>query len=514
MAKKSKKKDELLKSNNSIITELRNDRWIYNPVVYSQISGDFTLLQQRILVGIVERLQQRIIDSIEEQKSKKSFPAIFEEGELAGKEVIELNIPADDLGVLPSHYAQLQQAMESLANISMKYPRYGANGKIKSYVIAHLFSRIEMPVYQKKVDDEDVDGKRTGILRVVMLKENISDIFTMQHGYIKHISQITCLAQKKRTPRLYIYLSRYKEFGHKRVPYTDLVEYLGLTDEYYFQSNYGSEERKETTVNPYSEWNRVKSQVLMPVQKEMKELADRGDIDIYFEFEPIYPKGKTRGTPAEILFNIKKSQMGEEHQLHDKRINTIYQFIDKYIDWCPDLSKFSLLAIVEDLSDELLEKFIDFAFNDVRRIVESKQPDDVASYVLGVLRKWKKDKLAAKVQTLQQDLFSMQAEEEREQRRKEEEERNKVIPGAYVEEWQQLLSRCSSEYKFWLNKATHKGSLRGFMFISFADKKDCDGFNKFETENEKLHKEFEKLLMDIFNGQITGRVLIRGVEGE
>ena len=77
--KKVPKQDKLMASPNSIISELRDVRWLYNPVVYSQISGDFTLMQQRILVGIIEKLQQRIIDSVDVQHRQKAFPDIFED---------------------------------------------------------------------------------------------------------------------------------------------------------------------------------------------------------------------------------------------------------------------------------------------------------------------------------------------------------------------------------------------------------------------------------------------------
>ena len=47
------KRLSLLESSNVIFADLRESKWLYNPLVYSQISGDFTLMQQRILLGIV-----------------------------------------------------------------------------------------------------------------------------------------------------------------------------------------------------------------------------------------------------------------------------------------------------------------------------------------------------------------------------------------------------------------------------------------------------------------------------
>lgn len=505
MAKKSLKKDELLKSNNSIIAELRNDRWIYNPVVYSQISGDFTLLQQRILVGIVERLQQRIVNSIDERKRTNTFADIFNDEELdGGKDTIEINIPTEDLGILPSHYAQLQQAASSLGNIRMKYPLFDIKGRVKSLKDVALFPLIEMPVHQRQVDGEDVAGKRKGVLRIVMLKENIRDVFTMQHGYIRHISQIVTLAQKKRTPRLYIYLSRYKDIGHKQVPYTDLLEYLGLTDEYYFHNNDGA------VVNPFAEWNRVKSQVIVPVQKEMKELANKGDIDICFDFSPVYPHGKKRGAPAFILFTIHKSVLGEQRHEYDKRKNAIYKWVDTFVSWCPDLSQFDLLKIVDDMPDGQLQQFIDYAYKDVRKLVEKVQPDSVAPYVVSCFRNWKK-------QYHQQDLFSqsyMEIEQQRKAHEAAERKANELHPGEHADEWQQVMEHCPTEYKEYLQHATYEGTIQGFPFVSFPSKQLLDAFNAFEGDdrNKPVVRQFEVVRKKFLSGTMAWRILKRGLK--
>lgn len=134
--KKQAKQDKLMVSSNSMYSELRDVRWLYNPVVYSQLSGDFTLMQQRILVGIIEKLQQRIIDSVDVQHKEKSFPAIFEDSELMNQDTIDLNISAADLGVIPAHYDQLEQAATALSSITMKYPIYDSKGRVSRHVAA------------------------------------------------------------------------------------------------------------------------------------------------------------------------------------------------------------------------------------------------------------------------------------------------------------------------------------------------------------------------------------------
>ena len=478
--KKQAKQDKLMVSSNSMYSELRDVRWLYNPVVYSQLSGDFTLMQQRILVGIIEKLQQRIIDSVDVQHKEKSFPAIFEDSELMNQDTIDLNISAADLGVIPAHYDQLEQAATALSSITMKYPIYDSKGRVSRHVAASLFPRIEIAHTESEL-------RRTGILRVVMLTENIRDIFTMQHGFVKHVSHIARIALKKRTPRLYIYLSRFKEIGHKKVPYKDLVEFLGLTDEYYYETNIGS--------NPYTSWAKVKQLVLEPVKQEMDELAAAGEINFSFEYEPIFPNGKTRGIPDEVLFKMKNSSMGEQKAAEDYRTNSIYNFIDTYVAWCPDLSIHALQELVKNMNDDTLKHFIDFAFNDVRRIVERKQPDDVASYVMGILRKWKREHL----HPVQQTLFD--------EEKPKEPEKPAEIPGQYADEWKTILSRYNGILKPYLLKARHFGTSRGFILIYFPSQQLLDEFNKEEPNDKNVLRDLMKEVLGM-----SGYILVRGLD--
>lgn len=484
--KQSSKQDKLMVSSNSMYSELRDMRWLYNPVVYSQISGDFTLMQQRILLGIIEKLQQRIIDSVDSQHKQKSFPAIFDDSELMKRETIDLNLSAADLGVIPAHYEQLEQAALALSRITMKYPKFDTKGKVTRHVAAALFPRIEIAMTESEL-------RRTGVLRVVMLTENIRDIFTMQHGFVKHVSHIARVALKKRTPRLYIYLSRFKDVGHKKVPYTDLVEFLGLTDEYYYETNDGK--------NPYTSWSKVKKLVLEPVKQEMDDLARSGEINFSFDYEPIFPPGKSRGIPLEVLFTMKNSDMGNMKAEEDRRSNSIYNFIDTYVSWCPDLSIHSLRDIIESIPEEKLQDFIYFALTDVRRIVERKQPDDVASYVMGILRKWKRENIHVPQPTLF-DYSPVILEPK--------EEEPKDIPGQYAEEWKQILERYDGILKPFLLKARHFGTSLGFILILFPTKEMCDEYNKLETENPKEEKKLHVIMTDVLGP--AGRVLKRGVE--
>lgn len=486
---RKKKEDKLIDSQNGMYSELREVRWIYNPVVYSQLSGDFTLLQQRVLIGIVDKLQQRIIDSVEEQHKSLKFPDIFEESELMNRDTIEVILSASDLDVLPEHYDQLEESVRRLNLMTMKYPLFDGRGRLRKYVVASIFPRIEVSMSESEL-------RRKGTLRVVMLTENIRDVFTMQYGFVRHVSHIAKIAMKKRTPRLYIYLSRFREMGKKKVLFSDLAEFLGLTDEYYKESNDG--------VNPYHTWRDVRRLVLDPVRDEMHSLADRGEIDFFFDYEPVYPEGKSRGIPDEVKFVIRKSAMGCKKSERDRRQNLVRQFTDAYTSWCPDLSVRQLKDMVSGLSEERLKRFVDFALCDVRRIVERKQPDDVASYVSGVLRRWLDEHLVCSEPVLFSDSEFHESVVPKSKS-------SQVEEGRYASEWRQILSEVSGSVKPLLERAVHRGSDRGFLWIEFPDRESLDSFNQMETS--PATREDFRCMMDVVRrvlGESAGRLIVRG----
>lgn len=487
------KRLSLLESSNVIFADLRDSKWLYNPLVYSQISGDFTLMQQRILLGIVEKLQQRIIESVADKEKNRNFPDIFDYSDLMNRDTFDFSLSAVDLGVGRDHYADLEDAAKVLSTITMKYPVFDNRGRISKYVVASLFPRIELPKSENEI-------RRTGMLRIVMLTENIREIFTMQYGYVMHLSHIARICNKKRTPRLYIYLSRYRDIGHKKVPYTDLLEFLGLTDEYFKQTNEGK--------NPYNNWSNVRIMVLDPVKKEMDKLMERGEIDFSFEYSPVYSAGKKRGAPDDVEFIIKKGKLALLRDANNYRASSEIKFIDSYVAWCPDLSAYALRMFMSDMDDEELKVFLDFAYKDMRRIVERKQPDDVAAYVMGVLRKWKRDYKMKKAQR-QIDLFGPVNNKP-----VVTEGKSSFIPGALSDEWLEVLKLYGEGvFSSSLHSAKHIGSYLGNINVEFKTENERTAYLSLcnDKANQKEYKRLINIVKTAIGRKDSGVCIVTSV---
>lgn len=378
--------------------------WLYNPVVYSQVSGDFSLLQQRILGGVLSMLQDRILYTINEKEQNKRFPSLFSDEEMG--EVIELDIDPDTLGITPDHYGDLNDALRGLARLTMGFPKY-AKGCV-TYVVAPLFARIEMP---------RGEIRRTGRVHVYILRKNAEDFFSLAHGYTVHLARITQLAKKKRTPRIYIFLSSFRDIGHKEVDYQSFCKFLGIDEETAHadlmvrldelvklhrqevrdniepkrRRGITPEERRERLEkweNPFRKYNKVRSQIIDPTKQELDTFMQRGEIDFSFNYEAVYKGGSRRGNPTHIRFVIVKGPLALERDEVILRRRRTFKFVNTMCQWCADLKAADLQRLCDSLPDVMLQDFMDYGYKDVRQLVERQQPDDVAAYTLAMLRQW------------------------------------------------------------------------------------------------------------------------------
>lgn len=345
--------------------------WLYNPVVYSQISGDFSLMQQRVLTGVLAALQERIFQAIRIKERDRQFPSLFPDSETMG-EVVELEIDPRTMGVTPDHYIDLEEALNALAKLTVRYPKYVRGAAV--WVIAPLFGRIEMP---------RGEIRRTGRVRITMLRRNVEDFFSLAHGYTVHLARITRICSRKRTPRLYIFLSSFADIGHKEVGYQDFCKFLGIDQETFELDNRAG--GKVVKENPFRKWNKVRSQILDPSKMEMDTFCEAGEIDFTFRYEAIYNKEGGKGNPDGIRFFIDKGRLADEREQQTADRRKRAAFADRMCQWCPDLNDYELRQLINRVPPEYLDDVTDYGYRDVRRAVEQTQPDDVAAYCMTLL---------------------------------------------------------------------------------------------------------------------------------
>ena len=363
------KTNELVQS----ISQNNDIDFIMNPITYTQIRGNFSLVQTNLMIAIIAQLQDRI----KEQLSFDNMTTLFKPEDLSGN-LLNFEIPLKELGISPKKYGELETACEALLHVDMSYKRYDEKEDTWYDVKQNIFHKIEFPTADLNAEGEKMGYKsgfrRKGYIRIQMVDESAREILNLKKGYTRHLKGITQLCRSPRTPRLYIYLSAWRKIGSCEVLYIDLKEFFGVLTY--------SKDHKKIIDDHYLKYGAFHRDVLDPVQREMKKLSDEGKVEFCFEYEPVYPRGVTRGNPKSIRFTIIEGKMGQA-QNHENYLGQVHSdLITKYrlqpMEWAR-LQEYIYDGL--DLKEELAK---------IDKLIEQHQPDNVHAYVTEVLYNWLK----------------------------------------------------------------------------------------------------------------------------
>ena len=359
---------------NELVQTIANNRdldFILNPVSYTQIRGNFSLVQTNLMIAIISQLQNRI----REQLSLGESTFLFKPEDLSGN-LLHFEIPLKELGISPKKYDELEVACDALHKLDMSYKRYDEYEGVEYTVMQNIFHKIEFPKAELNAAGEKVAYKgglrRKGVIKIDMVDESAREILNLRKGYTRHLKGITQLCRSPRTPRLYIYLSAWRRIGSCTVNYIDLKEFFGVLT--------FSKDHKRIVENRYVKYGAFHRDVLDPVLREMRKLSDEGKVEFCFEYEPVYPYGVSRGDPDSIRFTIIEGKMGQAQQHETFLGRTRARLITRYQLQPSEWARLEdLIYDGLDLKDELAR---------IDRIVEEKQPDNVHAYVTEVLYRW------------------------------------------------------------------------------------------------------------------------------
>ena len=406
----------IVSTTNELVKSFSGNRdldFILNPVSYTQIRGNFSLVQTNLMIAIIAQLQDRI----REQLSLGESTFLFKPEDLSGN-LLNFEIPLKDLGISPKKYGELEQACEALLHVDMSYKRYDERERLEYNVKQNIFHKIEFPTAELNAEGERVAYKsgqrRKGVIKIQMVDESAREILNLRKGYTRHLKGITQLCRSPRTPRLYIYLSAWRRIGSCTVNYIDLKEFFGVLT--------FSKDRKRITENRYVKYGAFHRDVLDPVLREMRKLSDEGKVEFCFSYEPVYPHGVSRGDPDSIRFTIIEGKMGKAQQHENFLGKTRSRLITRYGLQLMEWAKLeNLIYDGLDLKEELQR---------IDKLIEERQPDNVHAYVTEVLHRW-----LLEHQRPGQPEFA-----EAEEVRDEEPERPYVQP-VYQEKWRMWMEK-------------------------------------------------------------------------
>lgn len=365
-------------SDNELMLDL--NEYVKNPVLFTQVSGNFTLMQLKIMESIIYQLQ----DHINYRLSKRSFGPLFanlmdedlpvtQSGDL-----MTFQIPLISLGVPRQKYDELDTACEHLMAMKNTFYEYDPVQHQEMRVTRNIFHEVRVPtatVTQAGEPQNFSSGKRRkGYIEIKMVAECASEILSLRKGYTEHLFGVPRICHSARTPRLYTFLSAWREKGERTFAYNDLKEWFGALK--YNPS------RTKIEKDQFVKFAEFKRYCLEPAKKEMKELAEKGRIDFYFEYEPIYKNGKTRGNPHAILFKIFDGPRGKVYTVNKRKDMLYSSLITRWgitpEDWDVISNYLELLPVTE----------VESRIEEVDNQVHLAKPDDVRAYAMKILKKW------------------------------------------------------------------------------------------------------------------------------
>ena len=278
----AKKKRELKRNISSDLIPIEEETWLIQPIAVTMMRHDYSLIQVRILVSIVENLQQILHGILNNDRSRQL--EIFKTDELDEDGRMPIRLPFKALGVDANHYPQLRTSLKMLASIPVEIPYKSPEGK-KFKKITNLCD-VYIP--------EDSSYTKYAVLKID--KSVAERLVSLELGYHRLGKQIVFNCKNRYTQRIYMFIESSIGKGRAVIKTEEFRKMLRLE-------------------NSYAKFSDVVRRVLKPASEELRELAERGFCDCYFEFEKKYDHGQRGGEPDELVFIIHRAKNDLERQL-------------------------------------------------------------------------------------------------------------------------------------------------------------------------------------------------------
>lgn len=274
---------------------LEEETWLLQPIAVTMMRHDYSLIQVRILVTIVENLQT-ILHKLLNNRNPQEL-SIFKSDELDEDGRMPIKMPYRQLGVDPNHYPQLRNSLKMLASIPVEIPYKTAEGR--KYTKATNLCDVYIP--------EDTGYSKYAILKI---DRNVAErLVSLDFGYHRLGKQIVFACKNRYTQRIYMFIESWVDRGQAIIKTIEFRKMLRLE-------------------NNYKKFSDLCRRVLEPARQELQELALNGFCDCYFTYEKKYREGRKSGEPDELIFNVISQKNKINRQLEQLTEQQRRQFAD------------------------------------------------------------------------------------------------------------------------------------------------------------------------------------------
>lgn len=314
------KKRDVKRNIPSELIPIENETWLLQPIAVTMMRHDYSLIQIRILVSIVEHMQEKLKGILNDTLRE---PTIFTPAELDDDGRIEVKAYFKTLGIDPNHYPQLRESLKLLASIPVEIPYRTSDGRSYQKVtnLCDIYIPTDDGIYEKyavlKID-------RQVAVRLVNL-----DL-----GYHRLGKQIVFACRNRYSQRVYMFISSWLKKGGTVINTLEFRKMLRLE-------------------NRYSKFSDFCRRVLEPAKEELRVLAENGFCNCYFDYEKRYDHGQRGGEPDELVFRIfKPKNQSDKMQVSDKQRQVFADMLTRNFGFdAPSAEKMSLRITIDNYQD-------------------------------------------------------------------------------------------------------------------------------------------------------------------
>ena len=308
---------------------IEEETWLLQPIAVTMMRHDYSLIQVRILVSIVESLQS-ILHGILNNKRSPQLD-LFKTKELDEDGRMPIKLPFKELGVDPNHYPQLRTSLKMLAAIPVEIPYKTSEGR--KYTKATNLCDVYIP--------EDRSYNKYAILK---LDRSVAErLVSLDFGYHRLGKQIVFACKNRYTQRIYMFIESWVDKGRTVIKTLEFRKMLRLE-------------------NNYKKFSDFCRRVLEPAKQDLKELADKGFCDCYFDYEKKYDHGQRGGEPDELVFQIfraKNKMDAQLEQMNEMQRRQFQQMLIQYFDFTQPNAKSMAERITAELYPLAMQKLMD-----------------------------------------------------------------------------------------------------------------------------------------------------------
>jgi hypothetical protein len=265
-------------------------KWINTPFAFTRFSKNMTLLQQRILVKVSERLQPFIEEFFGSElcRSHDKPKELFSQA-AKNSGITHFDISYAELGVPANNYFAAQETARKVLELKVSAPVVGKDGKpaMRDY---NVFSFSETSAGKDRV----IFQLNTELIEHIG-KHVVDYVFDMSEKYVSHPDNIAFIGNVDRMPMIYYLLRKSCNNVWKpeiRLTVKEIKEYLGMIE--YADGTIVKE--------AYPKFSQFKKNVLDTSIEDINRLKRDGLLDVFVTYEAVYTGKRKIGTPYFIRF--------------------------------------------------------------------------------------------------------------------------------------------------------------------------------------------------------------------